>query len=67
MNVGELITRLQKFDPLIEVVFNVSQGSEDGFLLTPIQKVEDIENDSEETFIMLSPSYLHGTTELSNN
>lgn len=67
MNVHELIRRLEQYDQLTEVVFNASEKGQEGFILVPIESVEDIESDMGEKFIMISPTYLHGTTELSNN
>ncbi len=68
MTVNDLILKLEQLDRFTEVVLNLPENnSEQGFYLIPIDNVESIETDNGDKFVLLQPTLLHGTTDVSSN
>lgn len=68
MTIKELKLLLSEFPDDMEVVLNLTNEEEtEGFWLCPLAKVEEIETDMEEKYIMLTGLEYHATTELSMN
>lgn len=68
MNVHELINQLSKYDPLTEVcIVDMSENNGEYLKVSPIDEIDEAKDLLENKIIVLYPTTLTGTDDLSIN